>query len=47
METISTMGNGALTPMLILFLAIPAVLCLAGGEVMRRMGLIKPGDLEI
>jgi uncharacterized membrane protein len=46
-ETLSVMGNGALTPMSILFVAIPAVISLAGGEIMRKTGHIKPGDLQL
>lgn len=46
-ETLTTMGNGIIPAMAILYLAIPAVISLTGGEVMRRMKLIKPGDLQI
>ena len=47
LETMSAMGNDILPAMLILYLAVPAAICLIGGEIMRRMNLIKPGDLQI
>ena len=46
-ETLSVMGNEVLPAILILHVAIPAVISLAGGEIMRRMKLIKPGDLQL
>ena len=46
-ETLSTMGNEILPVLLILNLAIPAVISLAGGEIMRFKKWIKPGDLQI
>lgn len=46
-ETLAVMGGGALTAILILNVAIPAAVSLAGGEIMRRMNLIKPGDLQL
>jgi len=47
LDTMATMGNGVIPQMLILYLAIPAGISLIGGEIMRRMKLIKPGDLQI
>ena len=48
-ETLSAMGNdfSIMPSMLILYLAIPAVLSIVGGEIMRHMKLIKPGDLQL
>ena len=46
-ETLMAMGNDIITPMIIVYLAIPAVVSLAGGEIMRHMKLIKPGDLQL
>ncbi|MCL2057488.1 MAG: PTS sugar transporter subunit IIC [Oscillospiraceae bacterium] len=46
-ETISVMGSDILPAILILHVAIPAVISLAGGEFMRKMNWIKPGDLQL
>lgn len=46
-ETLKTMGGGALVPILILHVAIPAAVSLAIGEFMRHKKWIKPGDLQI
>ena len=46
-ETLAVMGNSVLPAMLILHVAIPAIISLTGGEVMRHMKLIKPGDLQL
>jgi len=46
-ETLATMGESVIPSMLILYLAIPAVICFIGGEIMRKMNLIKPGDLQL
>ena len=46
-ETLTVMGAEALPAILILHVAIPAIISFAGGEIMRRMNLIKPGDLQL
>ena len=46
-ETLATMGNEALTSVIILHAAIPAVICLIFGEIMRYFKLIKPGDMQL
>ena len=46
-ETLTVMGNTIIPAMLILHVAIPAAISLAGGEIMRRVKLIKPGDLQL
>jgi len=48
-ETLTTMGGGAMVwiGILLLYIAIPAVITPIISSVMRKMGLIKDGDLKL
>jgi uncharacterized membrane protein len=46
-ETFAVMGTSSLLPMLLLHILLPAFISLTGGELMRRVGLIKEGDLKL
>jgi uncharacterized membrane protein len=51
-ETVVAMGGTEAPPlllpsMLILYFALPAVISLVGGEIMRSMNLIREGDLQL
>jgi len=46
-RTYNVMGVDSLWKMVVLFLVIPAVTSLAFSEIMRKRGLIKPGDMQL
>jgi uncharacterized membrane protein len=46
-ETFSVMGAASLVPMLVLHVLLPAAISLVCCEIMRKRGMIKPGDLAL
>jgi len=46
-STFAVMGVKSIVPMLIVYFLIPAAVALGVSELMRKKGLIKPGDLQL